>query len=169
MTSRQSEPAHRASRAKSKQYRGVEVLRGGWGAALLAAPDHILGLLHGVRVDSKSRVVARILGARHLTQAVLSGYRPSPEVLAMGVWVDTVHALTALGLAVLDPTRARAGLTDTAIGAMWGAAGYQDLRAARATPPAHQRIRDQPAVAVLDHAPAGRLLLKKIDRALQGF
>lgn len=151
----------------ARQYRGIEVLRGAWGAALLATPDRALGLVHGVRVDSKSRIVARILGVRQLTQAALSGHRPSPEVLAMGVWVDAVHAVSALGLAVVDSGRVRAGLSDAAIAAMWAGAGYRDLDGDRATPPAHQRFRDQLAVGVLTHAPAGSLLLRQAARARQ--
>lgn len=58
--------------------------------------------VHHVTVDNKSVLIARILGVRQLAQAVLSGVRPSPEVLAMGVWVDGVHAMTALGLACVD-------------------------------------------------------------------
>jgi len=38
--------------------------------------------------------LARVLGARQVAQAALSG-RPTPEVLALGVWVDLLHA--ALG------------------------------------------------------------------------
>ncbi len=153
------------TRTEPRRHRGIEMLRGAWGAALLAAPDRVLGVVHGLRVDSKSLVVARILGARQLTQAVLSGYRPSPEVLAMGVWVDTVHALTALGLAVFDPARTRAGFADAVVAAVWAAGGYHDLEGASATEPAHQRTRDQLALAILDRAPAARLLRKKIDRA----
>lgn len=146
-------------------YRSIEAFRGAWGVALLAYPDCVLRSVHGLKIDSKSRVVARILGARHVTQALLSGHRPSPEVLAMGVWVDSVHALTALGLAVVDRARVRAGLTDAAVAAVWAAAGYRDLRHATATPPAHQRIRDRLAVAVLKRAPVGSpLLAVKRDR-----
>ena len=82
----------------------------------------------------------------------------------MGVWVDTVHALTALGLALVDGDRARAGLTDTAIAGLWATAGYRDLTRGRATPPAHQRRRDQLAVLVLTHAPGGRVLRKQINK-----
>lgn len=139
--------------------RNIEVLRGTWGVALLARPDWVLTKIHGLRIDSKSRVVTRILGARHLTQSVLSGYRPSPEVLAMGTWVDSVHALTAIGLAVADHHRARAGLVDAAVATVWAAAGYRDLRSAAATPPEHQRVRDKLAVAVLARVPTGRYLL----------
>ena len=149
----------------TRQSRSIEVLRGAWGLALIAVPDQALGVVHGLRIDTKSRTIARILGARHLTQAVLSGDRPSPEVLAMGVWVDTVHALTALGLAGIDRRRTRASLADTAIAAVWAAAGYRDLTIARATPPRHQRIRDQLAEVVLARVPAGSFLQQKVDDA----
>ena len=159
--------AYQTTPADTKQYRSIEVLRGAWGVALLAAPDRILGAVHGLRIDTRSRIIARILGFRHLTQAALSGYRPSPEVLAMGVWVDTVHALTAVGLAAVDHRRIRAGLVDTAIAATWAAAGYQDLDSARATAPRRQRVRDELAVIVLAQVPGGRFLQQQIDHARQ--
>jgi hypothetical protein len=117
--------------------------------------------VHHVRVDRKSVVIARILGARHLTQAVLSGVRPSPEVLAMGVWVDAVHAISALALAVLDRSRARAGMTDTAVASLWAGAGYRDLGSAGSRPPTPQRRRDRLARIVLAIVPGGRPLLTR--------
>lgn len=143
--------------------RKIELVRAAWGAALLVAPRPVMQNVHHVRVDTKSVVVARILGARQVAQAALSGVRPSPEVLAMGVWVDAVHALTALGLAGLDRSRARAGLTDSAVAAIWAGAGYRDLRRAGATPPSHQRRRDQLALLVLRVVPGGRRLVTHID------
>jgi hypothetical protein len=98
-----------------KNYRGIEILRAIWGAALLVDPVRALDATDSAPVDTASRAVARILGARQLVQAILSGLRPSPEVLAMGVWVDTVHALTAAALALSVRRRARAGYTDAAI------------------------------------------------------
>lgn len=100
-----------------------------------------------------------MLGARHLAQAALSGVDPSPEVLALGVWVDTIHALTAAALALADRSRARAGLIDMGVAAVWAGAGYRDLRADVATPPAHDRRRDRLARLVLRHAPGGAPLL----------
>ncbi|WP_255605675.1 hypothetical protein [Mycolicibacterium xanthum] len=140
--------------------RAIELGRAAWGAALLADPDAVLGTVHGLTVDDRSRVVARILGARQLTQATLSGLRPTPEVLAMGTWVDAVHALTALGLVVVDRSRARAGITDAVIAAGWAGAGWRDLRRAAPTPPAHRRVRDRLAVRLLHLAPGGRGLLR---------
>ena len=153
------------ARSVTEQYRRIEMLRGAWGLALIAVPDPVLGAVHRLRIDTKSRAVARILGARHLTQAILSGYRPSPEVLAMGVWVDAIHALAALGLAAIDRRRIRAGLADTAIAAVWAAAGYRDLTIARATPARHQHVRDQLADVVLARVPAGSFLRQKVDDA----
>jgi hypothetical protein len=138
--------------------RKIELFRATWGAALLIAPRLVMKRVHHVRVDTKSVVVARILGARQLSQAALSGVRPSPEVLAMGVWVDAVHSLTALGLAAVDRSRVRAGLTDTAVAALWAVAGYRDLAGARPAPAAYQRRRDRLAATVLRVAPGGHLL-----------
>lgn len=159
MTQSRPTPATPPSSSRS---RGIEMVRAGWGVALLIAPRLVMENVHHVQVDTKSVVVARILGARQLTQATLSGFRPSPEVLAMGVWVDAVHALTALGLAVVDRSRARAGLTDTTVAALWAGAGYHDLRSATATPPSFQRRRDQLARVVLGLAPGGRRLLRQV-------
>ncbi|HEY7052525.1 MAG TPA: hypothetical protein VH496_10405 [Mycobacterium sp.] len=146
------------------RFRRIELVRGAWGAALLVAPQQVLGTVHNVKVDTKAVVVARILGARQLTQAVLSGFRPTAEVLAMGVWVDSLHALTALGLAVVDRSRVRAGITDTAIAAVWGAAGYRDLVHSEPTSPSHQRIRDKLARAVLSVVPGGQFLRSRVYR-----
>jgi hypothetical protein len=152
---------------RARSFRQIELLRAAWGAALLVAPRQVMDNVHHVKVDTKSEVIARILGARQLTQAALSGLRPSPEVLAMGVWVDAVHALTALGLAVADHSRARAGLTDTAVAGLWAGAGYRDLLRSAPTPPSHQRRRDRLARIVLRVAPGGTVLLERVnaDRA----
>lgn len=150
------------------QFRTIEAARALWGGALLFAPRVVLERVHHVQVDATTVAVARILGARHLTQAALSGINPSPEVLAMGVWVDAAHAASAVGLAVADRSRARAGLTDTAVAGIWGVAGYRDLANTRATPPAHDRRRDAMARFVLGIVPGGRRLRTMADHARAG-
>jgi hypothetical protein len=149
------------------QLRLIELARAGWGGALLFAPRVVLNRVHHVEIDTKSVLVARVLGARHLTQAALSGVNPSPEVLAMGVWVDLAHASTAVALAVVDRTRARAGLADTAVAGLWAGVGWRDLRTARATPPAHDRRRDALARRVLAMAPGGSILARIADHDRQ--
>lgn len=160
-------PAQLSSGARPRTSRQIELLRAAWGVALIIAPRQVMENVHHVKVDTKSVVIARILGARQLTQAALSGFRPSPEVLAMGVWVDAVHALTALGLAGADRSRARAGLTDTTVAGLWAGAGYRDLLRGAPTPPSHQRRRDRLAQLVLRVAPGGAFLLERVnaDRA----
>lgn len=145
--------------------RPIELLRATWGAALLLAPRFMLERVNHVQVDTKSLVVARILGARQLTQAVLSGVSPSPEVLAMGVWVDAVHSATALALAGIDHDRARAGLTDAAVAGVWGGLGYRDLRTGSVPSPVHERRRDQLARWALGWLPGGTPLLAAARQA----
>nr|WP_205849885.1 hypothetical protein [Nakamurella flava] len=138
--------------------RPIEIARAGWGLALLVAPGPVLRNFHGVRVDRRSLVVARVLGARHLTQAVLSGVDPSPEVLAMGVWVDTAHGASAVGLAAVDHSRVRGGLLDAGLALTWALAGYRALRRPDAQSPRHDRRRDALARKVLRYVPGGRRL-----------
>lgn len=152
----------------SSTSRWIEVIRAGWGAALLIAPRTVLTHVHHVRVDTKAIAITRILGARQLAQAVLSGTKPSPEVLAMGVWVDSTHAATGVALAALDRSRARAALTDTAVAAVWASAGYRDLVSGVATPPEHDRRRDSLARFVLGVVPGGQSLLGRADRDRRG-
>ncbi|OBJ00983.1 hypothetical protein A5659_24345 [Mycobacterium sp. 1165196.3] len=140
--------------------RAIELIRAGWGAVLLAAPAEVLDHIHGVQVDRKALVVTRILGARHLTQAALSGVNPGPEVLAAGVWVDVVHSATALGLAVLDRRRARGGVTDAAVAATWAALGWRHLRAGRARTDG-VRGRDRLARTVVGALPGGGGLMAR--------
>lgn len=140
--------------------RAIELVRAGWGAVLLAAPAEVLDHIHGVQVDRKALVVTRILGARHLAQALLSGVNPSPEVLAAGVWVDTVHSATALGLAAVDRRRARGGVTDAVVAASWAALGWRHLRAGNARTDG-VRGRDRLARAVVGALPGGRGLMAR--------
>jgi hypothetical protein len=159
--SRHSSP-HRRSPIRGRS-RTIELIRAAWEAALLFGPRRVMTNVNHLKVDSKSVVIARVLGARHLTQAVLSGFWPSAEVLAMGVWVDAVHSSTAFALALIDRSRARAGLTDAAVAGFWAATGYRDLARGAATPPSHQRRRDRLARLALGVAPGGRLLRRQVS------
>lgn len=145
--------------------RYLEFLRAGWGAALLAAPRTVLTAIRGVHIDRPAIVVTRILGARQLVQAVSSGVRPSPEILAAGVWVDAVHALTAFGLALADRRRARIGVADGLVAALWAGLGLHNLHTGQTPPPAHAHLRDQLARIVIGALPFGSRLMAVADRA----
>jgi hypothetical protein len=148
-------------RVRPATWRAIEVARAAWGAALLIGPRVMLEHVHQVRADSGSIAVARLLSARHLAQAAFSGIRPTPAILALGVWVDTAHAGTALVLAATDRARARAAITDAAVAAGWAAAGLRDLTRSEPSWRTDQRRRDRLARGVLQRLPAGRILLAR--------
>lgn len=140
------------------KFRGFELLRAGWGAVLLAAPAGVLNHIHGVEADRKALAVTRILGARHLVQASFSGINPGPEVLAAGIWVDTVHSMTAFGLAALDRRRARGGVVDGIVAASWAGLALRHLHHGNVRT-ASLRGRDRLARAVVGALPGGRRLM----------
>lgn len=143
--------------------RRIEVVRGTWGLVMLAGPTP---LLRSISIDDDPAMIwtGRVLGARHLTQAVLSGARPSPEGLAMGVWVDAVHALCALGLAASSRRRAAAGIFDAVAATGWAVAGYRDLVNPRAALPTHTGRRDAMARTVLRALPGGARLADRVEQ-----
>jgi hypothetical protein len=107
--------------------RAQQLVRGGWGLALLVVPDLVVSRLGEARPDHRTRVVARILGARHLVQAVISAADPTPRVLRCGGLIDFAHASTGLALAAVDVRYRRAALTDAAIATGFG---IRDVQAA---------------------------------------
>jgi hypothetical protein len=146
--------------------RPIELMRAAWGAVLLVAPDVVLRLVHAVRIDRRALVVGRILGARQLIQASLSGINPSPEMLAAGAWVDAVHSMTAFGLAVVDRHRARVGVADGIVAGLWAALGLHHLYTGKAQSTT-ERGRDRLARVVVGALPGGRELMDQA-RAVRG-
>jgi hypothetical protein len=94
-----------------------------YGAALLCAPGLALGLCTGQASSPRARAVVRILGVRHLAQAVLTLWRPRPAALLAGAGIDACHAASMLALAVADPRMRRAGIADAAAATAFTATG----------------------------------------------
>jgi hypothetical protein len=80
------------------------VIRLIYGSLLLIAPGRLVGRGRD-RADARFRFVARVLGARHVLQAVVTALRPTATVRRGGAVVDCLHAATDLGCAVLDRRR----------------------------------------------------------------
>ena len=117
-------------------------IRACYAAVLLCVPGPALGLSTGQPPSPRARAVARVLGARHLAQAVLTLWRPSQAVLLAGAGVDACHAASMLALAAADPGLRHAGLADacaatafTAAGALIGAGPGIGAAVASARPP----------------------------------
>jgi hypothetical protein len=90
----------------------VPLARAGYGAALLIAPGPIIGVVTGQPPSRRARQVARVLGVRHLAQAAISALNPGPEVVALGVVVDLLHAASMFAFAAVVPDLRRAELAD---------------------------------------------------------
>ena len=82
------------------------VVRAAAGAALLLAPDATLTMLAGASPDERARWFARVLGTRHLLQAILLWRVPTTPAVRLGAAVDAVHAAASLGL-LRDPRHRR--------------------------------------------------------------
>jgi hypothetical protein len=99
------------------------LLRGAYGLALCCAPGPIISLAGGVVATPGDRAVGRVLGVRHVAQAIVSLARPTPAVLALGAGADVLHSASMVALAALDRPRRRLGCTDALIAAAFAAAG----------------------------------------------
>lgn len=107
--------------------------RAGYGALQLGLPACSAEELLGGPLDPRARLVVRVLGARQLIQAVLSGAAPSRAVLALGVEIDTLHALSMAALAAGDRRWRRAAGVSAISATCFALAGV--LAARHTTPP----------------------------------
>ena len=112
------------------------LVRMAFGIALLAAPDPILRLASQKPATARVRVAARILGARELIQAVVTGVQPDAACLAVGAETDLVHAATMLALATVDSRTRRVALSSAMTAGMFAAVGAAHARRAPHTSPA---------------------------------
>ncbi len=102
----------------------ARLLFGGW---LVVFPRSILAAL-GAASDRRAILLARILGARHLAEAVLVGFRSDRRLALAGALVDGTHAITAAGFGALDRTRRRAALTNAVVAAGFCVGGLLHAR-----------------------------------------
>jgi hypothetical protein len=82
-------------------------------------------------VGKPARGVIRVLGARELLQAALTGARPTRSVLAVGAVIDGLHAVSMLLLGITRREWRAPALVDAAAAAALGllgaaAAGLRD-------------------------------------------
>jgi hypothetical protein len=99
----------------------LTLIRAAWGAVLLAVPDLVLpaGERRGLRV------VARVLGARHLAQAGVIAAHHTPGWRRAGAVVDALHAATALGAAVVWPSARGPALASAVTASVLATEGFR--------------------------------------------
>jgi hypothetical protein len=111
----------------------VEATRAAYGLCQLAFPSLIFRAALGHEPDRRVRVVARILGARHLLQALVTGAAPGSRTLHLGGGlVDSLHSASMAGLAFTDRRRRRAAALDAVVAGVF--AGTEFSRGSRSKP-----------------------------------
>ena len=97
--------------------------RAAYGLALLAAPRQALGGRRLGAAEPGASALARVLGVRQLSEAVLLARHPARRVLLAGAAVDGAHAASMLALCALSPRRRRLAAASAATGALLAAWG----------------------------------------------
>jgi hypothetical protein len=105
--------------------RVLRLARLAYGTALLASPARIVRAYGGDPADEAITMAARILGARHVIQAVVTGNHPGPIRRYGGALVDALHALSMFTLASMDSDHARPALIDGSVAALFCVAGVR--------------------------------------------
>ncbi|MDQ1679636.1 MAG: hypothetical protein QOI42_495 [Frankiaceae bacterium] len=112
------------------------LVRAAWGGALLVAPRPALRLLGAGEVPVAGVVVARVLGARHILQAIITRHRPTRGVLLASGAADTLHAASGVFLAAGVARWRRPALTDAALASAFAATSWSGAGRARPVGPA---------------------------------
>jgi hypothetical protein len=117
----------------------LQPARAGYGGALLVVPGPVIRMITGRPAGSRACAVARVLGARHLLQAVVTtAAASSGESLGIGAAIDLAHAASMAGLAMADRRVRRLTLPDALIAATFAATGLSlvtaPVRAGRTDP-----------------------------------
>lgn len=93
----------------------LEVVRGLYGLCQLIAPRLLAESVIKVPVDRSMATVIRVLGGRHLGQAMVSLRTRSSRMRHVGGVVDTLHALSMVLVGIVSSAHRRAALTDAAV------------------------------------------------------
>ena len=115
-----TEPAGRPGTLAAPAADALVAARAGYGWLLACTPRRMLRVGGPEPVGPQVVMVTRVLGGRHLLQALLTAAAatagmPPAAVLAAGAAIDTGHALSMAGLAVMSRRLRRAALTDAAL------------------------------------------------------
>ncbi len=102
----------------------LQMARASYGVALVMAPGLLTCLVTGHSAGRGGRLVAQLLGTRHLVQAAVTAAVPGPGVFGLGAAVDAVHAGSMLVLAAAGPGVRKAALMDALAEAVFAAAGW---------------------------------------------
>lgn len=114
------EPAGQPARLAAPAADLLVAARACYGWLLACAPRRMIRVGTAEPPGPQVVAVTRVLGGRHLLQALLTATAgtagmPPATVLAAGAAIDTGHAFSMAGLAVMSRPLRRAALTDAAL------------------------------------------------------
>jgi hypothetical protein len=105
--------------------RVLRLARLAYGTALLAAPARVVRAYGGDPADEVTTMAARVLGGRHVLQAILTGSHPGPIRRYGGAVIDALHALSMFTLATMDAEHRRPAFIDGTVAAGLCVAGIR--------------------------------------------
>ncbi len=106
--------------------RWLEPVRAGYGLSELVFPGMVSRLVLGTRPEPPVAIVVRILGARHLLQALVIGAAPaSPALHTGGALVDSLHSASMVLLAAADARRRKSATIDAILAGLFAAAEFR--------------------------------------------
>jgi hypothetical protein len=117
--------------------------RTAYAALLLICPSLVARRSARTSPDRRTRRVMRLLGVRHLVQAILESRHASPVVMAIGAGVDVLHAASMVIFASTDRRHRRLALIDAGVASSLALAGAWSA-VALTRPVAARRIDGKP-------------------------
>jgi hypothetical protein len=98
----------------------VSAIRGAYGTALLLVPSRVLAAYGASADEAPSRAVARVLGARHVAQAVATR---GGKLSRIGAVVDGLHAASMFAFAAASDEYRRPALIDGCVATTFALSG----------------------------------------------
>lgn len=103
---------------------GPALTRAGYGLLQIA----YAGVRLGKEESTAARRTVRVLGARQIVQAAVTGPAPTRTLLTLGVGVDLLHAASMLALAACRPRWRRVALGEAVAASALAVAGAASAR-----------------------------------------
>lgn len=104
------------------------LVRAAWGLSLLLASGTVIQGIAREPADRATRVAGRILGVRHLVQALAVERAGTRGWLLVSASIDATHALSMVGLATLSRRHRRPAALDAVVATGWTISGLREAR-----------------------------------------
>ncbi len=108
--------------------RYAAVARSAYGVLLLLVPGAVIRTASGEPAGTAPAMVGRILGLRHLVQALAVDRKVTRDRLLAGAVIDAAHALSMVALAAASERHRQPAALDAAMAGALAANGLREAR-----------------------------------------